>query len=188
MVNYQNGKIYKIEDLGGNMCYIGSTTKMVFSYRMSEHRTKYRYWLLDNTTTKYSVFDIFEAYGIENCRIVLVELCPCDTKDELIKSEAHYIRTVNCVNKNIPTRTQKQYYEENKEAILNNVKAYSQEHKDEKHEYDKQYLNKNKEIMYAKKAAVVACLCGKTYTRSNKSSHIKATHHIDYIANIPLNV
>ena len=27
MVNYQNGKIYKVEDLGGNMCYIGSTTK-----------------------------------------------------------------------------------------------------------------------------------------------------------------
>ena len=44
---------------------------------------------LDNTKTKYSVFDIFEAYGIENCRIVLVELCPCDTKDELIKIEAH---------------------------------------------------------------------------------------------------
>ena len=99
MVNYQNGKIYKIEDVGGNMCYIGSTTKDFLSKRMSEHRSKYRYWQLDHTKTKYSVFDIFEAYGIENCRIVLVELCACDTKDELIKSEAHYIRTMNCVNK-----------------------------------------------------------------------------------------
>ncbi len=72
---------------------------------MSEHRTKYKYWLLDSTKTKYSVFDIFEAYGIKNCTIVLVELCPCDTKDELIKSEAHYIRARNCLNKNIPTRT-----------------------------------------------------------------------------------
>ena len=79
MVNYQNGKIYKIEDTGGNMCYIGSTTKDYLSKRMVQHRACYNLWKKDPTATRYSVFSIFEEYGIDNCRIVLVELCPCNT-------------------------------------------------------------------------------------------------------------
>ncbi len=46
MVNYQNGKIYKIQDIGGNMCYIGSTTKDFLSKRMVEHRSAYKNWKL----------------------------------------------------------------------------------------------------------------------------------------------
>ena len=59
MVNYQNGKIYKIEDVGGNMCYIGSTPKDFLSKRMVEHRSKYNTWRNDNTSIRYSVFEIF---------------------------------------------------------------------------------------------------------------------------------
>ena len=34
---YQNGKIYKITDVGYNNCYIGSTTESL-SQRMARHR------------------------------------------------------------------------------------------------------------------------------------------------------
>ena len=110
MVNYQNGKIYKIEDLNGEMCYYGLTTKERLCKRMAEHRAKYGGWKKD--PAKYSPtssFKIFEKYGVENCRIVLMELCPCDTKDELSIREAYYIRNFLCVNKNIPDRKQPEY-------------------------------------------------------------------------------
>ena len=102
MVNYNNGKIYKIEDLAGEMCYIGSTTKDYLSKRMVKHRSAYKCWLSGTLKTNFSVFQIFEKYGIENCRIVLVELCPCDTRDELLKREAYYVSVLDCVNKYKP--------------------------------------------------------------------------------------
>ena len=41
MNKYQNGKIYKIVDVGYNKCYIGSTTETV-SQRMARHRNCYK--------------------------------------------------------------------------------------------------------------------------------------------------
>eukprot|EP01080_Neovahlkampfia_damariscottae_P012895 gene12895-7314_t len=41
MVNYQNGKIYKIINLTNEKCYIGSTTQKL-SVRMAEHRSFYK--------------------------------------------------------------------------------------------------------------------------------------------------
>jgi hypothetical protein len=42
MVNYGNGKIYKIESHLGDKIYIGSTTKQYLSQRMDKHRSEYR--------------------------------------------------------------------------------------------------------------------------------------------------
>ena len=41
MVNYSNGKIYKIESDLGDLIYIGSTTKYYLSQRMERHRFDY---------------------------------------------------------------------------------------------------------------------------------------------------
>ena len=48
MVNYQNGKIYKIESHQGDKIYIGSTTKQYSSQRLVAHRDDYTYWLSGN--------------------------------------------------------------------------------------------------------------------------------------------
>ena len=142
MVNYNNGKIYKIEDLAGEMCYIGSTTKSRLCQRMVEHRASYHHWKSDKSG-KVMAYDIFDKYGIENCRIVLMETYPCESRDQLTSREAHYIRTVACVNKHIPGRTDEQYYQDNKATI--------QAHK--------QMPN--------------ICVCGSRYTNANKSCHMK---------------
>jgi hypothetical protein len=63
------------------------------------------------------VFSIFEAYGVDNWRIVLVEVCPCGTKDELMSREAHFITTVDCVNKVIIRRTKAQWAPDNHERL-----------------------------------------------------------------------
>ena len=48
MINYGNGKIYKIEPIcehdEGDI-YIGSTTKEKLCQRMTTHRSSYKYWL-----------------------------------------------------------------------------------------------------------------------------------------------
>ena len=172
MVNYNNGKIYKIEDLAGEMCYIGSTTKERLCQRMVEHRSKYLSWKAGKCG-KVTSFDIFDKYGIENCRIVLVETYPCESKDELTSRESYFIKTVACVNKYVPHRTRKQYYHDNKEDTLAT---------------NKQYKMANIEKVKEQQALGHICLCGSRYTNSNRSHHIKTKLHLDYIANNPENI
>ena len=133
MVNYGNGKIYKIESTLGDKIYIGSTTKAQLSMRMSKHRSDYKNWKVGKAKLVTS-FQLFDEYGLENCSIVLLEDCPCESKDQLLAREAHYIKSLACVNKNIPLRThkeyQKEYYVDNKEAISVKNKEYQKANKD----------------------------------------------------------
>lgn len=102
MVNYSNGKIYKIEPLvehdEGDI-YIGATTKQYLSQRMDTHRRDYNRF--QNGKYHYiTVYQLFEKYGVENCKITLLENCNnITTKDELNSRETHYIQTLKCVNK-----------------------------------------------------------------------------------------
>ena len=103
-INYNNGKIYKIEAINGEEgdIYIGSTTKQYLSQRMTKHREDYNRWH-QGKYDKIMLFDLFENYGIENCKIILLENCPCDSKDQLHARESHYIKSLNCINKCIPS-------------------------------------------------------------------------------------
>ena len=69
MVNYSNGKIYKIESHLGDKIYIGSTTKEYLSQRMDNHRGHYKVWK-NGQGNKTTSFELFDEYGIENCKIV----------------------------------------------------------------------------------------------------------------------
>jgi len=152
MVNYANGKVYKIESSLGDKIYIGSTTKSQLSQRMTAHRDSYKRWKAGkcNMLTAYHLFD---EYGVENCKIVLLEDCPCESKDQLSAREAHYIRTLECVNKVIPLRTYAEYCQDNREAIAERYRAYNQSHRDEVAEQKKAYRDAHRaEILEQKKA------------------------------------
>jgi len=144
MVNYNNGKIYKIESHLGDKVYIGSTTKEFLSQRMVTHRGDYKRWKQGkcNLITSFSLFD---EYGIENCSIVLLESYPCESKDELHAREAHFIKTIQCVNKYIPGRTIKEYYKANKETINEKHKEYYEANKETINDKHKKYQEVNKE-------------------------------------------
>ena len=126
MVNYNNGKIYKIEpicDHDEGDIYIGSTTKQYLSQRLDTHRSNYKQWINGNYN-KVRVFEIFNKYGVSNCQIVLIDTVNAESKDKLLAREKHYIKSVKCVNKYIPGQTkeetklkEKEYYENNKEEI-----------------------------------------------------------------------
>jgi hypothetical protein len=165
MVNYSNGKIYKIEPIVEHLegdIYIGSTTKKYLSQRMDNHRNDYKRWK-DGKTNKITVFDLFDKYGIDNCKIYLLESVNANSKDEILAREGHYIRTLKCVNKCIVGRTEKEYYNDNKTNILKQRKDYYNNNRQQK-------LEKAKEIC-------ICNICNCNYTRHNKLRHERSQKH-----------
>ena len=118
--DYSLGKIYKIQPIcehDENEIYIGSTCQPLLSQRMAKHRANYKDW----KNGKYhfvTSYNIFEKYGVENCEIVLIESVNAKSKDELYAKEAHYIKSMCCINKFIPLRTPKEYRDDKKENII----------------------------------------------------------------------
>ena len=123
MNKYHNGKIYKIVDVGYNKQYFGSTIESL-SKRMAKHRYKYKTYSSSEEHIRVSCYDIFDEYGIENCKIELVEYFSCETKDELFRREGEYIRNNDCVNKIIAGRTKQEYNDETKEQKRETDKLY----------------------------------------------------------------
>jgi hypothetical protein len=115
-MKYQNGKIYKITDNAYTKMYIGSTTQSL-SRRFSKHKFSYKSWQ-NGGYDKVSVFDLFNEFGIENCKIELIEAYPCNNRDELEKKEGELIRANICINKLIVGRSHREYYIEHKNDIL----------------------------------------------------------------------
>ena len=134
-MNYENGKIYKIESALGDKVYIGSTTKQYLSQRMENHRSKYKN--KDSQKGKCTSFKLFDEYGVDNCNILLIEKFSCSSKDELVAREAFYIKQFNttCVNIVIPQRTKSEYYDDNKEKMNSISREYYANHNEEREVY-----------------------------------------------------
>ena len=93
MVNYTNGKIYKIVCLTTNQIYIGSTTKPL-SARLATHRADYKLYKQE----KYHYVTSFKILEGNNYRIELLEEYKCDNKEQLHAKEGKYIQLFECVN------------------------------------------------------------------------------------------
>ena len=137
MPNYLNGKIYTIRSYKTDEVYVGSTTQPL-SVRMSKHRTGYKLFM--NGTSNY--VSSFEILKFGDAYIELVILNPCNSKTELDAVEGNYIREMDCINKNIPGRTSKQYRIDNKDEIKQYKKQYYIENKDKINEYQSKYQSK----------------------------------------------
>jgi hypothetical protein len=140
MVNYQNGKIYKIESLIGGCIYVGSTCQKLSS-RMAGHR---------RDSKKRKDCSSLEVFKYPDVKILLILNYPCNSKEELLSKEAEYIRQLDCVNKRIPGRTVKKYYEDNKEIILKKHKEYRDNNKEKIKEWKVKNYLENKEIILKK--------------------------------------
>ena len=174
MNRYEKGKIYKVVDLDFNKCYIGSTTEPL-SKRMERHRRLYqRYKETGKVDTRCC--SLFDEYGVENCKILLLEDYPCKTKEELLRREGEYIKNNECLNRCVAGRTAKEYkqeykeyfkekrhehYENNKEAHLKRTKEYQEQHKEEIAKRKHKYYEANKDIISDKK---------KEYYQNNKEA------------------
>jgi len=159
-MDYSNGKIYRIDCLITNEVYIGSTCQPTLAKRLAKHVSNFKYWKQD----KYSFTSSFPIIERANYKISLIELFPCNSKDELSAREGYYIRNINCINKQIAGRTKKQWKTDNIEKIIEQSKEYR--------EINKEKINKNKKIKFI-------CECGGRYTSCHKARHFNSLKHIN---------
>ena len=182
MTNYSNGKIYKI--VGGDECYIGSTTKARLCQRMTAHRSDYFKWKIGERSFVAS-YHLFDKYGIENCVIELVELYPCNSKDELNAREGMYIKSETCVNRNIAGRSIQTYYQDNKEKLQDYRKQYYEQNKETvqavQRTYSTKYRELNKDAILQKSKLKYTCECGSHIRIRDKSHHNKTQKHTAFI-------
>ena len=101
------------------------------------------------------VFDLFDKYSLEHCKIELIEHYPCKDKEELQQREGYWIKLEECVNKCVAGRTKKEYREENKEQISKHKEEFYEEHKDKINEQKKANYH-NKKDYYAEKMKLYA--------------------------------
>ena len=190
MPDYKNGKIYKIWSPMGKEIYIGSTIQSLYA-RKSQHKR----------CMKCSSKILFEKY--DDVRIELIEYFPCNNKEELDKKEGFYIRNNDCINKNIAGRTEKEYYEDNKEKIKeylqdnkekikeqkkeyyednkDKIKEYRDNNKEKKKEYMKEYYEDNKEKIKENNQKKITCVCGRTISFQEKTRHERSKIHQNFI-------
>jgi hypothetical protein len=126
MPDYKLGKIYAIRSHQTEQMYIGSTCETLCR-RLIKHKS---YIKQKRNCTSKIILEFPDAY------IELIELFPCNSREELNKKEVEYIRLNNCVNKNIPCRSSKEWVEEHKNTI---------EYKEKNRERSKKYYNENKD-------------------------------------------
>lgn len=137
MPNYQLGKIYRIDV--DDEVYVGSTTQLLCK-RKQKHIVASR----TKPLNLYNKVNEREG-GWLGIDIVLVENYPCESKEMLFARERYWIEQLNAtLNMVIPTRTNKEYYEDNKESLIQKQKEYYVKNKQSLNEYNKQYQETHK--------------------------------------------
>jgi hypothetical protein len=141
-----NGKIYRLINTIDNDEYIGSTCNRL-SHRLSVHKCHAK------TKREIKVYKHLNEVGWDNVRIILIQEYPCQSKMELERQEAHWIRELKpSLNCKIPRRSKSELYLDKKEEILDKQKIYYEQNKDDIAQKSKVYREENKEVIRERKA------------------------------------
>src|SRR5687767_10443728 len=90
MPDYTRGKIYTIRNSVNTTVYVGCTTLKLLCTRMACHRAE-----VPNVERRSSpLYKAMRELGVENFKIVLHHLFPCQSKDEL---EAEEIKVLDAI-------------------------------------------------------------------------------------------
>jgi len=204
--DYSKGKIYKIvvntdEEYKP---YVGSTIQGL-AERMGGHRSDYKIWKNGKTGKCFS-YDLFDKFGVDKCKIILLEEYPCDSKMKLLMKEREWYDKMECCNKVKPfinkeeiieykkewyetnkeqiLEQRKEYYETNKEEIAEKGKIYRDEYKEEICEKKKIYNQANKEKISEKKKEPFTCDCGSICRKSDKTRHERSLKHQNWLKSL----
>ena len=182
MVNYSDGKIYKIYNNKDDEIYIGSTCCSL-STRMSKHR----YRAKEDRSKVHRLYVKMNALGLENFFIQLIEECPCENVEQLRKREGEIIKQLKSVlNYEVAGRTNEEYQKDNEAKLKEYRKDYYIKNQEEKKQKAKEYNEKNPEKKkemdrqyYLKNSYKVICECGTECKKFHLSAHRKTQKHID---------
>ena len=173
-MDYKNGKIYRLVLDETNEEYIGSTTQTL-PKRFYSHKSKLKRWL--NGDTKVSNYSSFRLFEKGTPQIFLIEDFPCQSKKHLEKRERQVLEQrrkdgIICVNKCIPTRTDKEY-------------KNNEEYRKKQRQKSTDYYHNNKEIIKERKTKPVICdNCGVESNSSHISRHKNSKKCKNFISSL----
>jgi len=127
------------------------STKLTLEQRFSRHISHAK-------NTKIKCISRVLINNFSDCKIDLIEYT---TKENRSQRERYWVEYYcdRAVNRWLPGRTKKEY----------NKKWYQQ------------HTEQHKERMKEYGAVLITCECGSTYTRGNKTQHLRSTKHKDFI-------
>ena len=168
------GKIYKVYNEGG--IYYGSTIQSL-SRRLAMHKSK-------KSCSSRILFD----RKFSDPKIELIEEFYYDDIKELRDREGYYIKNLECINKKIAGRTQKEYNYDNKDKIKIQTKEYRERNKEHIKQTNKKYYenNKDKKLLKCKEyqKIKVTCDCGSIIPKYQYKRHCKSKKHQKYLTTI----
>ena len=98
---------------------------------------------------------------------ILIEAIPCNSRDEKNAKKRFYIQSLQCVNKTILGRSEKEYRIDNKEHYADLFKNY--------------YETNRNSILEKKRNSRITCECGTSTTTSGMSKHKRTMKHLQFI-------
>ena len=171
-MSFENAKIYKLICLTTGKIYIGSTTQS-FRRRLNQHKT--------TAKTKTQTCSSKQIIANNNYVILLVKAIKnCDTKIQMLCWERYYIEKYVCINERIPTRTDAEYRQDNRDKINEKNAIIYQNNKDKIRAKMAIYRQNNKDKIKEK----ITCECGSVINRLSLPVHRKTLKHTRMLAEL----
>lgn len=165
-INYLRTLIYKFvcKDLTITYTYVGHTTNW------TKRKNKHKYCCCNENSRDYN-FKVYQCIrengGWDNWDMILIEEYSCENILQATQRERYWFETLNAtLNQRIPSRTEKERYEENKEQFSLQQREYREQ---------------NREIINNKKKEKITCECGSSVSKTNLATHHKSKKHQDFI-------
>jgi hypothetical protein len=158
-INYDNTIFYQIlcRDTAIKDCYVGHTTD--FKRRKTAHKSTCNNQNSRNHNIYLYKF-IRDNGGWDNFDMILIENRECANSLDARKIERGHVEVLNSnLNRVIPSRTNTEWREENKEQLSINNKEYREINQEEISKQRKEYREENKELVKIQK---------ETYYNNNK--------------------
>jgi len=191
MPDYNKGCIYMIkhnQDFNNENVYIGSCCN--FTRRKCGHKT-----VCNNPNYKNYNLKLYQIIrdngGWDEWIMLKLHDFPCNEKYELNLEQRRVIDLYKSkINIIVPTRTIKEWHEDNKDKIneyykkyrdenKEKIKKYRDENKEKIKENAKKYYEENKEKISEK----ITCECGSIVRKSDIAKHQKTLKHISFLDN-----
>ena len=172
MPHYENACIYKIkhnEDYDDENIYIGSTCDII--KRRYNHKTHCNNE--NNKSYNYPIYQyIRENGGWDAFVLIKIHDYKCNSKSELEIEERKMIDMLKPkLNKQLPTRSQKEWCEDNREKINERYEA----NKEAIAEKNKEWRKANKDIIAERNKQKCKCdICGAEVTKQHLARHKKS--------------
>jgi ribosomal protein L44E len=163
-------KFYKITSDKGNKVYIGSTKSKYLAKRWSDHKFDYKQQNI-GLKRRCASCDLFDEYGVENCKIEIIEENEFKSDEERFKREREiydeYKQNINIilVNVNRPSST----IEEQKESKRQSYLRLKEERPDELLERRQKDNEKSKEKVQCE-------ICQLEMSKGSLTRHKKRLH------------